>query len=301
MQLRAAIGKHDTCVGYRLALSMSHLDRIPFSIQRMSVGDVPQALHLCRESGWNQLHEDWQRLIRYEPAGCFTATCDDQLVGTVTTTRYGSELGWIGMMLVHPDFRRQGIAAALMHRGMDYLKNQQVRCVKLDATPVGKKLYDKLGFRDEWAYHRWSRGGSIATKRTDRPRSHIPLPASAIDLDRIAFGADRCDFLDLLGRVSCVHVDCGGFGMLRPGSRASYLGPITAKTPAAAELIIDELCEKTDRTILWDIPTPNGDATQIANTLGFAPVRDLTRMWIGKECLRPDMRMQYALADPGTG
>ena len=84
----------------------------------------------------------------------FVALMDDDLVGTITTTSYGTELAWIGMMLVHPDFRRRGIATALMKAGLDYLRGGGVRCMKLDATPAGQPVYEKLGFQPEWSIER---------------------------------------------------------------------------------------------------------------------------------------------------
>ncbi len=287
---------------------MSDIERAKVSIQQMTIAHVDQTLALCREAGWNQLSEDWQRLIRYEPSGCFVAMSHERVVASVTTTRYGRELGWIGMMLVHPDFRRLGIATALMQRSIRYLTGRQTRRIKLDATPAGKTVYEKMGFGSEWSFHRWSRegaavsegaaGAGVGAEHSDWAGR---LPGSILKLDTEAFGADRGEWLSLLADGSFVQVDQAGFGMLRPGFLASYLGPVAAKTVSAAESIVARLCERTGRTIFWDIPSPNRHATEIAQTLGFQPVRDLTRMGLGTEGSRPNLNLQYALADPGTG
>lgn len=281
--------------------SMSSNKQSSYSIQQMSELNIEQAIRLCRESGWNQLREDWRRLIGYEPNGCFAATYDGQLAGTVTTTRYGRELGWIGMMLVHPEFRRRGIATALMEQSINYLRQHGVRCIKLDATPVGQAVYEELGFEVEWTFHRWSREVTMVTSRAEFSDAPPHLSDSALELDCEAFGADRSEFLRLLGSESMVHVLGDSFGMSRPGFLASYLGPVSAETPKSAERIITELSAMAGGSIYWDIPSANTDAIQIARSLGFAPVRDLTRMWLGDVCSRPNLRLQYAIADPGTG
>lgn len=280
---------------------MSKFERTSFTIQPMSVGHIEHVLRFCRDSGWNQLPEDWERLIRYEPKGCYLAECDGNIVGTVTSTRYGRELGWIGMMLVHPEFRRRGIANALMRTSIDYLQSHQVRCIKLNATPEGAMVYEQLGFNSEWTFHRWVKDGSHADMKTDLAAGTVDLPPSALQLDREAFGADRCDFLKLLADGSQVCIIGAAYGMLRPGFLASYLGPITASSKTAAESIIVELCERTQRQLFWDIPTPNEEAIQIARSLGFQPIRDLTRMWLGDDHLQPNLQLQYALADPSVG
>src|SRR5882672_1336003 len=85
--------------------------------------DIPAALRLKDLARWNQTESDWRRLLRLQPDGCFCATIDGKLVATTTTSAYGRELGWIGMVLVDPEFRQQGIATRLVRSAMDYLSN----------------------------------------------------------------------------------------------------------------------------------------------------------------------------------
>ena len=101
-------------------------------------------------AGWNQTMEDWERFLSAEPDGCFLAEWNGASAGTATTTVYERELAWIGMVLVHPEFRRRGIGRALLERCIEYLRSRGVRCIKLDATPLGEKVYAGLGFKDEW-------------------------------------------------------------------------------------------------------------------------------------------------------
>ena len=129
----------------------------PVRLRTMVSSDITAADSLRAIAGWNQLPEDWHRLLLHEPDGCFVATANDFVVGTVTTTRHCPEPGWIGMMLVHPDFRGQGIARRLMQTAMDYLRQAHVRCIMLDATPAGEPLYRKMSFVPEWSFSRWHR------------------------------------------------------------------------------------------------------------------------------------------------
>ena len=47
----------------------------------------------------------------------------------VTTIRYGNTVGWIGMVLVHPDFRRLGIGSKLLREAIAYLQARIIgRC-----------------------------------------------------------------------------------------------------------------------------------------------------------------------------
>ena len=305
------------------------------SLRRATIADIPAALRLCRTAGWNQLEQDWVRLLEYEPEGCFVAEVDARLVGTVTTTCYGTQLAWIGMMLVDPDFRRRGIATSLMHRSFEYLANRGIRCIKLDATPEGRHVYERLGFTAEWSMRRWMREGSAAEDQTagdadERLRgepSQGPNPSNApsllepyLGLDRRAFGVDRGDWLLRLLDGSTVRFHSretevviedegapaaqpqpGAIGMLRRGFLASYLGPlIVAQLPSAAH-VVQDLLRCTSDPVFWDIPDPNHQGVALAEQLNFHSIRHLTRMWKGSHCVRSDLECLFALADPSTG
>lgn len=298
-----------------------------YPIRVISDADISQADALRSAAGWNQTPEDWLRLIRYEPDGCFGALSGERIVGTVTTTRYGNELAWIGMMLVDPDFRGRGIARGLMQSAIEYLKSRTVRCIMLDATPAGEPVYRKLGFVPEWQYSRWQTRFTdnpvvSASANQELPEADTPLvslesvlPDDCLRLDRQAFGADRSDWLQRLRRssVMALRTDANsacGFGMLRRGTNAAYLGPVTASSGAVAAAILRQLVsgavqkcadQSSATVIFWDVPEPCSDAVRFAELMGFQRLRPLTRMRYAEPCIRPRLPLQFAIADPAAG
>ena len=62
--------------------------------------DLDFANSFSREAGWNQTRPDWERFLCLAPQGCFLAESDGRPAGTATTTAYGNDLAWIGMVLV---------------------------------------------------------------------------------------------------------------------------------------------------------------------------------------------------------
>ncbi|MEZ6137355.1 MAG: GNAT family N-acetyltransferase [Pirellulaceae bacterium] len=269
-------------------------------IRQLTVTDIERALELCRSAGWNQTAVDWLRLIEHEPLGCFVAERDNLVVGTVTSTRYENDLAWIGMMLVDQRYRRQGIGTRLMNTCLEYLRAVAVGCIKLDATPAGQPVYQRLGFQVEGRFHRWSRDSELATSIV-HSRSGTSLAVEHLELDRAAFGADRASWLQRLAADSQLCLRQQGFGMLRHGFLANYLGPVIAKTEDVARDVIHELLTQSRGQTFWDIPHDNTVAIQLAQSLNFKPGRDLTRMWLGSRLLTAHMKFQFALADPSTG
>jgi hypothetical protein len=63
------------------------------AVRRMTPADLPAAERLRAQAGWNQTRADWQRLLAWAPGGCFVAAQDGRVVGTVTTTAYGTCVG----------------------------------------------------------------------------------------------------------------------------------------------------------------------------------------------------------------
>jgi len=101
-----------------------------FTLRRLCADDLAAADQLRTDLGWNQTILDWQRLMALSEEGCFVAEQTERIVGTCTTVSYGNTLGWIGIMMVHPASRGQGIGYALLQRAVDQLRQRGVRCLE---------------------------------------------------------------------------------------------------------------------------------------------------------------------------
>jgi ribosomal protein S18 acetylase RimI-like enzyme len=309
--------------------------------------DLPFADSLRALAGWNQTLGDWERFIAIAPEGCFLAEWNGTPAGTATTIVYGPELAWIGMVLVHPEFRRRGIGQALLGKCIDSLRERGARCIKLDATPLGRTVYDGLGFQYEWTLRRWVRPPAPPQDAFHKPgRADLPVgldarqrvPTGLMDplrdlgieeaardaslrawrvtderllgpLDAAAFGVSRQRLLAALVSQSRFAVVLepepgrpAGFGMLRPGSQALYLGPVVATSADAGIRVIEALVTASEgQMIFWDVPDENTAAIAWAEQHGFAVQRPLTRMFLGENLAPGDPRKQFALAGPEVG
>jgi GNAT superfamily N-acetyltransferase len=261
--------------------------------------------------GWNQTLDDWKRFLAMEPQGCFLAEVDGMPVGTVTTLRYGSQVAWIGMVLVHPDHRCRGIGRALLNHGIGWLQQHGVHCIKLDATPAGKQVYEGMGFKDEWTLVRWEHAGPTLAKPINaclRPWRTSDAQLVGL-LDTAAFGVSRQTLLEVLAgqsrRAFILESALGpaaGYGFVRPGSRATYLGPIVATSAQAGLQLVEALLAgSAGEKVFWDILDANTAAVIWARQQGFTQQRMLTRMYLGQNSAPSDPRQQFALAGPEVG
>lgn len=248
-------------------------------IRRMRPDDLSAAMRLKQAAGWNQTEQDWINVLALEPEGCWVWEQDGQVVGTTTAICYGQELAWIGMVLVLPECRGKGIGRELMEHALRWLDERGVRQVKLDATDMGRPLYEKLGFHVEHSIERWEAAGG----ETGVTTGELPLGSIAA-MDREWFGVDRSR---LLGRLLEAFPGQGiwrkgrGFCLGRPGSNAYFLGPCGAvDAEAARELIRGVMRQAGASAYFCDLFPHAGD---LARELGFGRRRTLARMALREE------------------
>ena len=270
--------------------------------------DIPAALRLKELAQWNQTENDWLRLLRLEPSGCFCATFDGGLVATTTTTIYKPELAWIGMVLVDPKRRQLGIATRLMNAALEYLVKTGVPTVKLDATPAGCSLYRKLGFKDESLIERWV--GIAGSRKVTCSSLDTASRQEALVFDRHAFGAERSKLLEMLIDDCCVtplvttaadgHLT--GYGLAREGSAAVYAGPLLAASTDAATTLLDGLLDQVSgQRVYIDLNRNFIGGRKILTERGFVKQRDLVRMSYGTASDAGSSPLIFAIAGPELG
>jgi len=281
-------------------------------LRLLAAADLAYADSLRALVGWNQTLEDWRRFLALEPTGCFLAEWEGQPAGTATTTVHESGLAWIGMVLVHPEYRRRGIGRALLNRCIAHLQDRGIQCTKLDATPQGKSVYEALGFKSEWSLTRWEHPAFCAKfpQPDSRLRSWRATDPELVEAcDQAAFGVSRRKLLNALaalnGNTLILETAPGvatGFGMLRAGARALYLGPVAAASSPEGLAIVNALLARAPGArIFWDIPDANTDAVDWARRHGFNPQRPLSRMVLGINIAPGNPSQQFALSGPETG
>jgi len=244
-------------------------------IRNLKPADIPAAMRLCQAASWNQVPEDWNRLLELEPAGCFAIEEDGGVVATATAVCFGNRLSWIGMVLTDPNYRRRGLARRLMEHCIEYSEQRGIDWIKLDATEMGRPLYARLGFEDECGIERWGGRPLPASESSGQLAPYRPEP----ELDLAAFGADRMRLLDSLSRAGAVSIPGEGYAMGRPGANASTVGPCVARSAEAARQLLREmLARQTGESVFWDLLPDNGEAVRLAGEFGFERKRKLIRM-----------------------
>jgi GNAT superfamily N-acetyltransferase len=272
----------------------------------MTVADVPAGHALSRGAGWNQRAEDWAFLLAHNP-GRFVAAVepDGRVAGTAGAACYGSALAWVCMVLVEPASRGQGIGRGLMEAVLSRLDDIDV--VGLDATPLGRPVYAKLGFREARTYLRMAAEAAPAPGRPGLARAVTGADLPAIFAqDRAAFGADRTAVLRWASGQApawCV-ADAGaiaGYCFGRRGEHSHHVGPLVAEDAAAARYLLARAARGLDGRVIADVAADRPDWLAAVHALGFREERPLIRMYRGRAAVPGTPARVFALLGPEFG
>ena len=260
--------------------------------------DIPAGLRLCRASRWNQVERDWEHFLQLSPAGCRGAEVDGHIAGTVTTVRYQPGLAWIGMVLVDPDQRGQGIGTALLDEALRLL--QDVPTVWLDATPAGFEIYRKRDFEEDSSVARME---CRVTGEAAPIADVTPLPDAAgiAELDRRVFGGDRRFHLDWLPN-GFVLPRSSGYAFVRPGENFAHIGPLVAPDVRGAQQLLNACLHAcVGRPMILDVPRHQQQWIRALEAFGFREQRGFVRMRKGPAAEKRPHGNEYAIMGPEFG
>src|SRR5690242_3487262 len=123
-------------------------------LRRLREADIPRAMSLSQEAGWNQVAADWRIFLELGEGYGITVDGDARrLIATAAILPHGDRCGWISMVLVTAAHRRRGLARWLLQHCIAALSARRLVPL-LDATPAGRAVYVGLGFEDCWDLRR---------------------------------------------------------------------------------------------------------------------------------------------------
>ncbi len=255
-------------------------------IRPLAEGDVEGALGLSAASGWNQRAADWHMLLQIAPSGSFAAVDGDRIVGTAIGIDYG-RFGWIAMMLVDPAYRRQGVGARLLEAAMGAVPPELP--LRLDATPLGRPLYEHYGFELEASLTRHVR--PAGTPPPAAPGGEV-RPLTESDVTEVMRSDDRISGAHRHGAIRWAFADSPHYAWIAdpPGESPRYclgrggrlfdqVGPIVAdRTESAIALATAAISQSGDRALVVDAYEAHDAFTAWLIAGGFEPQRPLYRM-----------------------
>lgn len=253
-------------------------------VQLLRSPDLADAVGLSMAAGWNQRVDDWRMLLQLAPAGSFCAIVDRRIVGTAIGIDYGG-FGWIAMMLVDPALRGRGIGRRLLEAAIEAIPDD--RPIRLDATPMGRHLYQRYDFHDEARLTRHvaraiTRGvDEVASSVSELRDAAVPRMTAC---DREIFGGNREPVLRwslaLAPQYAWTFDDGDGHYCLgRQGTLFDQIGPVVSSDVKVASALVDAALTRTNgRQVAIDAFDGDAAFTGWLAARGFEAQRPLYRM-----------------------
>jgi len=280
-------------------------------IKPLTSADLPGCLALARDRGWLPEERKWRLLFDLavvygvrDPGG--------ELAGVAVLTRYRAELAVIGMMLVATRYGGRGLGRALMNHA---LAEAGDATVFLHATPIGRPLYEKLGFVSAGASHSylgtfWPAGpeapASLAALAPGASAAGGSRPAGPGDLmairrlDARANGTDRAllvrrlpGFTEQL-RVTERPGGITGYAGAYWGVRYACIGPVIAETVDDAKTLIADVAGAIAGPVRVDLGDRHPQLREWAASHGLTPGVSAALMVLGGRPLPGDRSRCFA-------
>jgi N-acetylglutamate synthase len=123
------------------------------NIHEMSIDDYQEIYSLWEKSDHIGLsnadsHHSIEKFLERNPGMSYTAWKEGKLIGTVLCGHDGRR-GYIHHLMVHPDYRRQGLGQSLVSRCMFALTRigiQKCHLFIFEDNEAGQKFWESLGW-----------------------------------------------------------------------------------------------------------------------------------------------------------
>lgn len=254
----------------------------------MAPADVRTLVDWGAAEGWNPGDHDAEAFVAADPTAFLGIRDGQDWWAGVSAVRY-SDYGFLGLFIVRPALRGQGLGHAVWAAALDRLADLPVG---LDGVVSMQDSYRRSGFVLD---HRTLRfHGSLADLRpADLPAVRLSLA----DLDEVAaldhrvFGAQRRDFLSAWlaypGAVTCGVRDgdgrLTGYGTVRPARTGGRIGPVFAESADAAHGVLAGIraAVSPGTLVSIDVPATNTAALRLVEGCGLQVSFETARMYRG--------------------
>ena len=209
----------------------------------------------------------------------FKVMIDNKLAGTGTAIIH-HDVAWLAHIIVHPDFRNQGIGRRITQSLVEFVHAKGLETMYLLATELGEPLYSKLGFEPESEYLFFK--GEMPSKQSINKECIVPYDSAyenqISSLDGLVSGEDRMFHLRQ-------HLSNGLVYQQDNIVEGYYLptlgdGLIIATTSAAGQALMKLRLTTKDFAVF---PMDNIHAVIFFQQHSFTEIRRQKRMRLGKK------------------
>lgn len=242
--------------------------------------------------GWNPGVHDQEVFWETDPEGFYGFFRGDTLIAGGAVVSYQRTFGFMGLFIVHPNHRGQGIGRKLWHLRRDLLQGRldQGAAIGMDGVVAMQPFYEKGGFRRAFKEERYERTGSEFDVSNRITPITVNDHESLMDYDRTCIGYERRVFLsnwfrmpDSQGFQFKQDHRVRGYAVVRKAIEGYKIGPLFADTQEVAEELYKACLNAClGQPVFLDIPVINQGAVDLVCKYEAKYVFECARMYLGK-------------------
>ena len=237
------------------------------TIEPFRTDDIATFLKLAAMENW--LAEPWEFefLLSGFPQGCFAARAENGAAAGFVTSMHNQRSGWIGNLIVAPEYRGRRIGQRLFVSALEALRAAGVETVWLTASKSGLPLYQKYGFNSIDTIIRWSGNGRQRHDVHEAETACDNLDPLLNSIDGQAWGDRREALLAATAARGRLLQQEYGFAVVQSCGDARQIGPFSALDDSTAEILLKSALRTIPlgTKVCLDAPASNRAALRLFN------------------------------------
>jgi GNAT superfamily N-acetyltransferase len=260
--------------------------------QKLDLSGLKTLVHWAKMEGWNPGPYDADIFYNTDPDGFYGYFYEGNLIAGGAIVSYNSQFGFMGLFIVKPEFRSEGLGRKLWFKRRDLLieRLQSNASIGMDGVIAMQPFYKKGGFEIAFKDHRYEKLGIPL----DMDANISPITNEDFDAilayDESCFGFSRPQFLKpwlhLPENYTFKYTEHGilkGFAVLRKANEGFKIGPLFANNGAIAEALYRACLNAVVGELVYlDIPMNNPEAITLIKKYDAKYVFECARMYYGK-------------------
>ncbi|MCA1038464.1 GNAT family N-acetyltransferase [Bacillus infantis] len=249
------------------------------SLERLNEEDISGLIELSASVGWDYEREEILTLLN---SGTVLGhkTIDGKLVSCSALIPYNTHLAWLGMVIVDPRARGEGLAKEAVRSCLEAA--DEGTSILLVSTEEGRPLYLRLGFTEvdtiqKYLCREYMPSSPVEKGRVSYIKRFTPdFFESVVEFDRAAFGDGRTVFLKnrIAQAKECLLSFNGdgrltGYGLSIQGPVNLIIGPIAAENTETAICLLDQLASGHNGQLRIDVPSGQEGFAAFIKDSGF--------------------------------
>jgi GNAT superfamily N-acetyltransferase len=261
-------------------------------LKKLNKSGLRTLIDWASNEGWNPGKNDAEVFWNTDPDGFYGFYYENQLIAGGAIISYNKEYGFMGLFIVHRDFRNKGIGKKLWHFRRDLLINKlnPNAPIGMDGVLAMQSFYNRGGFNIAFRDERYEFNSKTI------PFSINVSPINKEDFekineyDSIYFGCQRAIFLknwlQMPESKAIKYTENDrilGYAVIRKAETGYKIGPLFANNQKIAEELFKScLSIAPNNSVFLDIPTTNQNAVSLVKKYNGKYVFECARMYYGE-------------------